>query len=265
MSLESRLGVVSPQPDRTVVEHAPQLVRQLLKDQLIQKRGQKGALTLVGAELDIDTSDFNSFDWVSRKLDELIPDLEWLSVYRLLEAESPSGSIELELYGRRVNEVLARARVAYQMVNGRFQRLDETGAELGVAGDERTALGAMVERFRPARDQYLLAVQALDAIPTRPKDAVREAVNALEAVLKIITGRSGASLGEVAADLARDAAAPWRGSLGAALRALYGYASQVPGARHSQYVDSEVTAAEAALVVRMCGAAIVYFIDQHGS
>lgn len=43
------------------------------------------------------------------------------------------------------------------------------------------------------------------------------------------------------------------------------YTSQVPGARHGQYVDSEVTAAEATLAVRMCGAAIVYFIDQYGN
>lgn len=264
MSLESRLGVTPRQPDRTIIEHAPQLVRQLLKDQLIEKRGPKGALTLVGAELDVDTSDYNSHSWVTEKLDALISDLEWLSIYRLLEEESPTGPAELGSYVRQVNEVLARARVAYEMVNGRLQRLDETGAELGVAGDERHALEVMVVRFSPARDQYLLAVQALDAIPTRPKDAVRESVNALEAVLKIITGRGNASLGDVAADLVRDPTAPWRSSLGAALRSLYGYASQVPGARHAQHIDAEVTPAEAALVVRMCGAAIVYIIDKHG-
>lgn len=265
MSLESRLGVTQRQPDRTIIEHAPQLVRQLLKQHLIEIRGPKGALTLVGALLDVDTSDYNSPTWVSDKLDGLISDLQWLSVYRLLEEESPTRPVELGSYIRRVNEVLAMARVAYKMVNGRLQRLDETGTELDVSGDERRALEVMVVQFRPARDQYLLAVQALNAIPTRPKDAVRESVNALEAVLKIITKRGDASLGEVAADLVRDPAAPWRGSLGAALRSLYGYASQVPGVRHAQHIDAEVTPAEAALVVRMCGAAIVYFIDQHGN
>ena len=89
-------------------------------------------------------------------------------------------------------------------------------------------------------------------------------MNALEAVLKVITGRSDASLGAVATELTRDPKAPWRNSLGASLKSLYGYSSQVPGARHGQYIDAEVTPAEAALVVRMCGAAIVYFIDQHG-
>lgn len=265
MSLESRLGSTLRQPDRTIVERAPQLVRQLLKEQLVENHGLKGALTLVGAELDVDTSDYNSTSWVSEQLDKLIPVLDWLSVYRLLEGESPSDPVELGLYVRRVNGVLARTRVAYEMVNGRLQRFDETGAALGVADDERHALEVMAGRFRPARDQYLLAVQALDAIPIRPKNAVRESVNALEAVLKIITGREDASLGDVAAELVRDPTNPWRGSLGAALRSLYGYASQVPGVRHAQYIDAEVTPAEAALVVRMCGAAIVYFIDQHGS
>jgi hypothetical protein len=240
-------------------------VRQLLKDHLIEKFGPKGALTLVGTELDVDTSDYNSYEWVGRKLDDLISDLEWLSVYRLLEQASPTNAHELGSYVGQVNEVLARGRVAYEMKNGRLERLDKTGADLGVAGDERRALGFMAGRFQPARDQYLLAVQALDAIPVRPKDAVRESVNALEAVLKIITGRGDASLGDVVADLVRDQFNPWKMPLGAALRSLYGYASQVPGARHAQHIDAEVTTAEAALVVRMCGAAIVYFIDEHGS
>lgn len=264
MSLESRLGVSPRQRERTVVEHAPQSVRLFLRDHLIEKLGLKGALTLVGAELDEDTSNYTSPSWVSNRLDELMPLLDWLSVYRLLEQEPPKGETKRTWYGQQVNEVLARAGVAYEMANGRLQRLDETGAEFGVAGDERDALEVMVGRFAPAREQYLLGVQALDAIPVRPKDAIRETVNALEGVLKIITGRDDVSLGAVASDLTRDPSSPWRNSLGASLKALYGYVSQVPGARHSSYIDAEVSTAEAALVVRMCGAAIVYFIDEHG-
>ena len=184
MSLESRLGVSPSNPDRTIVERAPQLVRQLLKERLIEARGAKAALTLVGAEVDVDTSDYSSASWVAEKLDDLISELDWLSVYRLLEEESPVGSNGLTTYLSRVNEVLARARVAYEMVGGRLQRLDMTGAAISVAGDERSALETMAGRFEPAQKQYLLSVQALDAIPTRPKDAVRESVNALEAVLK---------------------------------------------------------------------------------
>ncbi|MCD2443071.1 hypothetical protein LQ757_12380 [Agromyces sp. SYSU K20354] len=264
MSLESRLGVTPRQHDRTVVEHAPQLVRLFLREHLAEKLGPKGALTLVGAELDEDTSNYTSPTWVSGRLDELIPQLDWLSVYRLLEQEAPKGETKRAWYDQKVNEVFARARVAYEMVNGHLQRLDETGAEFDVAGDERDALEVMIGRYRPAREEYLRAVQALDAFPVRPKDAIRESVNALEAVLKIITGRDSVSLGDAASDLVRDST-PWRNALGASLKSLYGYVSKVPGARHSQYIDAEVTTAEAALVVRICGAAIVYFIDQHGN
>lgn len=264
MSLESRLGVAPREPDRTVVERAPQLVRQLLKDLLIEKHGTKGALTVVSAEADVDTSDYNSPSWVSQKLEELVAGLEWLSVYRLLEEQALNSRSGIATYASRVNEMLSRTGVAYEMVNGRLQRLDTTGTATGVDGDERLAIEVMTGRFHPAQSQYLRAVQALDAIPTRPKDAVRESVNALEAILKVITGRSDASLGAVATELTRDPDTPWRNSLGASLKSLYGYSSQVPGARHGQYIDAEVTPAEAALVVRMCGAAIVYFIDQHG-
>lgn len=261
MSLESRLGVTPRQPDRTIVGHAPQLVRRFLREHLDGSLGQKGALTVVGAELDEDTSDYNSPSWVAQKLDSLMADLDWLSVYRLLEEHRPSRR-GLAAYNIEVNAVLARAGVAYEMADGAFRRLDETGAEFGVAGGERDALGVMVGQFKPAREQYLLAVQAIDAIPARPKDAIRESVNALEAVLKIITGRKSVSLGDAASELVRDTT-DWRNALGASLKSLYGYVSSVPGARHSSYIDAEVSSDEAALVVRMCGAAIVYFIDEH--
>lgn len=145
---------------------------------------------------------------------------------------------------------------------GVTRKLDETGAAIGVAGGERDAFDVMVGRFKPAREQYLLAMQALDAIPPRPKDAIRESVNALEAVLKIITGRKNVSLGDAASELVRDTT-DWRNALGASLKSLYGYVSSVPGARHSSYIDAEVSTDEAALVVRICGAAIVYFIDEY--
>lgn len=263
MSIESRLGV-SRRQDRAIVEHAPQNIRRFLRERLEQELGAKGALDVVGAEMDVDTSDYNSPSWVRQKLNELLAGLDWLSVYRLLEEHQPSLG-RREKYESSVNEVLARCGVAYEMVDGEIRRLDETGIEFAVAGHERDTLTRMGARFSPARQQYELAVHALDAIPTRPKEAVREAVNALEAVLKIISGRNDkGSLGDYAADLVRDPASPWRGSLGAALRSLYGYSSQVPGARHAQHIDAEVSTAEAALVVRMCGAAIVYFIDTFG-
>lgn len=262
MSLESRLGVTSRQPDRTIVEHAPQVLRRFLREYLGRSLGPKGALTVVGAELDEDTSDYNSPSWVAQRLDELMADLDWLSVFRLLEEHRPSDRRALAAFATDVNAVLARAGVAYEMEDGEFHRLDETGAAFEVAGGERDALEAMVGRFKPAREQYLLAMRALDAIPARPKDAIRESVNALEAVLKIITGRNSASLGEAASELVRDRTA-WRNALGASLKSLYGYVSSVPGARHSSYTDAEVSTDEAALVVRICGAAIVYFIDEH--
>lgn len=261
MSLESRLGVASRQPDRTIVEHAPQVLRRFLREHLAGSLGPKGALTVVGAELDEDTSDYNSPSWVANRLDELMADLDWLSVYRLLEEHRPSRR-SLAAYDTEVNVVLARAGVAYEMVEGEFHRLDETGAAFGVAGGERDALEVLVGRFKPAREHYLLAVRALDAIPARPKDAIRESVNALEGVLKIITGRKSVSLGDAASELVRDTT-DWRNALGASLKSLYGYVSSVPGARHSSYTDAEVSNDEAALVVRMCGAAIVYFIDEH--
>jgi hypothetical protein len=87
--------------------------------------------------------------------------------------------------------------------------------------------------------------------------AVSESVGALEGVARIITGQKDFGKAVDAALSGREGA----GALGASLKALYGYASQLPGARHGRHSEPDVTIADARVVVRMAGSAIAYLID----
>lgn len=54
-------------------------------------------------------------------------------------------------------------------------------------------------------------------------------------------------------------------ALAASLKSLYGYASSIPGARHGQHADVEVSFEETLLAVRMSGAAIAFLIGEDSS
>ncbi len=51
------------------------------------------------------------------------------------------------------------------------------------------------------------------------------------------------------------------GALAKSLKAMYGYTSQVPGARHGRHSEPDLTFAEAKLVVKSAGIAIAYLIE----
>jgi hypothetical protein len=55
---------------------------------------------------------------------------------------------------------------------------------------------------------------------------------------------------------------PHRKALSATLKALYGYSSTVPGARHGAHETVEIGYPEAAFVVRSAGAAIAMLVAE---
>jgi hypothetical protein len=130
-----------------------------------------------------------------------------------------------------------------------------------VLGLEAESATLLTGKFAPVLVQYQRALRSLDAHPVEQEKAVSEAVGALEAVVRITLG-SGATkdFGPNCKLLFRNVE-PWTKVLERILGLLQGYRSQLPGAGHGRYTSHNVTDAEVRFVVRTCGSAIAFLIE----
>lgn len=194
------------------------------------------------------------------EVSRLIEHLEWPDVLEMLE-DLAHDRTRPERWAPKVNEVLARCGLAYEMnEDGDIELWDPESVELGIAGDEREALGVLDGNLQPARRQYKRALDALHGRPSDPEKAVSEAFGALEAVTHIAVGDK--NFGR-AIDSIFSGSEGWTKALATSLKNLHGYASQLPGARHGRHTDPAAEIHEALYTVRACGAAIAYIAYLH--
>ncbi|WAH99736.1 AbiJ-NTD4 domain-containing protein [Arthrobacter sp. MMS18-M83] len=262
-SKRNRYGSSRP---RTLEEEAPRRVRSELRDILIDRLGAVGAHKRICDVMYLDDEGVFSADWATPRIKENLDDMDWFRVYDLFEemAEGLHYGQESE-YHDAVNAAFAEAGVVYELRDGVVERLDETGEALGVRHDEDAALSVLTGPFKPVQEQYRKALDALHGRPAEPKAAIRESLNAVEAVTRIITGKEKSQLGECITVIYGKDAEDHHKALAQSLKSLYGYASSIPGARHGQHADVEVSFEEALLAVRMSGAAIAFLIAEHSS
>lgn len=249
---------------RTLEEVAPRRVRYELRDILIDQLGVVGAHKKICDVMYLDDEGVFSTDWAEPRIKENLEDMDWFRVYDLIEemAEGLHHSEESK-YHEAVNAAFSEASVVYELRNGIVERLDEAGEALGIRHDEDEALEFLSGPFQPVHEQYAKALRALHSRPADPKGAIRESLNALEAVTRIITGKDKSQLGECLTAIYGQGAADHHKALAASLKSLYGYASSIPGARHGQHAEVEVSFEEALLTVRMAGAAIGFLVVGH--
>ncbi len=191
----------------------------------------------------------------------MLSDLEWYEVLDLLE-ENGANRVE------EINAAFERSGFAYvgvpQKKELRIEVFDPESLELEIAGEEDDAAEVLVGKFEAANSQYKKALDMLRGRPADYEKAVSEAVGALEAVARILGERKdfGSNI-----DKLFNSALPWEKSLSASIKALYGYASNTPGARHGRYTDPMLDHEDALLTVRMAGALIAYLTgrDRLGS
>lgn len=254
-TFSSRHGYRRPYPRRDRVEEAPERLRAYLVGALKEAWGSVEAYRRLCQILGrVPDPSIWGDAFASPEVAFLVDHLEWWEVFDLLEEVSdPQDDDE-------VNEVFARCGLAYEMLDAEIHRLDPEGDALQVAGDEHKALSLLTARFAPVRGQYDKALSALHGRPADLEKAISESLGALEAVAHIATGRK--DFGR-AVDMALDGR-PQAGALAATLKALYGWASQVPGARHGRHAEPDLEFEDALLTVRMAGAAIAYIIWANG-
>lgn len=251
---------------RTLEEVAPRRVRYELRDLLIDRLGAVRAHKKICDVMYLSDEGVYSSNWAEPRIRENLEAMDWHLVYDLFEylAEDLHYA-SVEEYQTRVNTAFAEAGVVYELRDGLVERLDEVGAALEVIDDEDSALEVLSGEFQPVKEQYLRALSALHGRPLDAKTAIRESLNALEAVSRIITGKDKSQLGDCLTAIYGKDAEDHHKALAASLKSLYGYASSIPGARHGQHADVEISFEEALLAVRLSGAALSFLIAEHQS
>lgn len=249
---------------RTLEEVAPSRIRYELKDVLVDQLGTVAAHRKICEFMYVDDEGVFSADWAEPRIKENLESMEWFQVYDLIEdAAEGLHPGEARKFHDAFNTAFAEAGVAYELRDGLVERLDEASVSLGIRHDEDNALDLVSGRFHPVKEQYEKALQALHARPVDPKGAIRESLNALEAVTRIITGKDKSQLGECLTAIYGRNTTDHHKALAASLKSLYGYASSIPGVRHGQHAEVDVSYEEALLAVRMSGAAISFLVTGH--
>lgn len=253
MRFSDRAGVAKRYPPRDNYEDAPERLRSLA-DRVIHD-GNVVAAYVHLCEMTGRLPDPNIWgeSYASPQVRWMIERLDWWQVFDLLE-DLAEGTSQVDA---EVNEAFAMCGLAYEMVDGSIYTLDEAGDVLEITGDEHATTKSLEGKYAPVRKQYEKALAGLNGRPMDLEKAVSESVGAMEAVARIITGQKDFGKAIDQALAGREGA----GALGASLKALYGYASQLPGARHGRHSEPDLTLAEARVVVRMSADAIAYLID----
>ena len=168
----------------------------------------------------------------------------WNEVYDLLEFVV--STLLLSLTDRDVNAILERERSGYRMRGGTLVPVSDK-SELD-AIDE--ALGAP-EPFRGARNHI---VDALEKLAQRPnpdvRNAITEAVSAVESAARVVTGKPKATLGDALKALEK--AGHVHPALKDAWMKLYGYTSDEHGLRHAMTERSGPTRLDSSGGVYKC-------------
>lgn len=257
----TRVGSPAPAVARTRTEVAPPRLRNLLRDVLVDDHDHLGGYQVLAEEAGVFSSDAWTEESGARRLHELVESVDWAVVYTMLEKSAPAPMSGLDGYDERVNAVLAREGIAYEMRDGEFGPFDPEGEGLGL--NLANPLEEAGEKFQSVYAQYQRALDALFQMKPNALAAISESVNAVEALARILAHDSKATLGKLLPGLI--GGSDHRKALAASMSALYGYASTVPGARHGEHETVKIDFPEAAYVVRSAGAAIAMLLAEHRS
>ncbi len=168
----------------------------------------------------------------------LFEELQWYEFFDVVEgiASIPQDVQLTEAYEACVNELLQEESVGWKLRRGELVRItspqtDESIEEaLSLLGDSR---------FAGPSTQFQKAIQFLSTRPSPDlENTVKEAVGAVEATARILTGNPNASLGEAVKLLVEKEII--QKPLNKVFDAMYGFGSQAPGVRHGMHEESNL-------------------------
>lgn len=173
---------------------------------------------------------------------------QWFEVYDLLEwFIQDSDSLMTDEAITFSNSILERENSAYRIV-GRLV------AEITDQNEIKAIEDALAVPAEPVREHITTALQFLsDREAPDYRNSIKEAISAVEASCRLVTGLSSATLGDALKKIP-----DLHPALQKSFLALYGFTSDASGIRHSLLDEPTLTYADAKFMLSTCSAFVSY-------
>jgi hypothetical protein len=262
MKVEIQVGTMNPRLRNTIWN----FVEALIPSGSQYRNTQHGAVQQIAADVLAVPSrhvDGQTPIWWLLSVVEKMP---WNEVYDLLEYMvanclhwSPWLSTREVL--ERANELLEREHSGYRFVAGQLSQIIDPAEIVEIEGAVAKATATGLDGARLHIDT------SLRLFGQRPqpdyRNAIKEAISAVEAVVKIINGARGGGLHE--ALQAVSAKIEIHPALKAGLEKLYAYTSDEDGVRHAILEEATVDEADARFMIVTCSAFVNFLIVRAGA
>lgn len=204
------------------------------------------------------------------KIKDLFLLLEWYKVYDFIEFLLQKMKIKEDIYLPSSKEKISICEGFINEINRIFE---EEGAPYKIIDCCVTPITSQleieeIERALKIGDKYYPVKKHLskgiELFSKRPNpdylNSIKEAISAVEALTRIITGKENATLGEVINSLNIHPA------LKEAVKKLYGWASDEGGIRHAEKsISSQINQEEACFALVICSSIVNYIISKYGA
>lgn len=179
---------------------------------------------------------------------------KWWQVYNFIEFLLQA--FKSDQFAQRVSFFLEREKSGYRIVNGQLVSITDA-VELAAVSEAASLEGA----FLGAREHIQSAIALFSRKPEPDfRNCIKEAISAVEAVARVVTENSKATLGDALKSIS--AKMPIHPALRDAMGKLYGYTSDEGGIRHSLLQESNIDEAEAKFMLVACSAFVNFCIQR---
>ena len=151
-------------------------------------------------------------------------------------------------YFHKANELFADENLGYRFDSGILVRVGTEEFHVAIEG-ARHALAD--EKFAEPRRQFERAYEFRNSLPPDWPNAIKEAVNSVEAVLQIIFDSPGVALSSI---ISQSLPSELPGGIRRMFSALYSHGSGTVGARHAAIGGNEPTGPRAELAIHVAAA-----------
>lgn len=222
-----------------IYKDAPQLVRVGLREILVQTgfESPKAQRRIICQPLRRRPDPYNWSDYpnINSEVDDLIHGLAWYEFYDMCEKIARLSEIKEvgyisqtyeSVFAHKLNNLFQEENVGYRMTSSYI-------CKVGTPEFDEAVMGALDQlqdpKFKPPLEQFTKALDFRNKLPPDHTNAIKEAVNSIEGVLQIATGKLGVALPTILSDLQ-----PGYGShFERIFKEVYGYGSASEGVRHA--------------------------------